>query len=261
MPTVQENLALWGERYDWSHAGDGWSLAWGGTEQLWGGTLLPRLQPFLPASTILEIAPGYGRCTAYLKDLAERLLLVDLNENCIEACMRRFSDASNIEYHVNDGRSLEMVPDGTIDLVFSWDSLVHVDAASVSAYVEQLARKLTPDGVVFLHHSNAGQHLGLLSRLLPQRAYLPLERRLNRNWRDPVMSARSFREVCGRSGLVPIVQELIEWRPPRWLLTDCISVATLPGSRHEQPLAVRYNPRFMAEARRLRKTSELYGSP
>ena len=30
-----------------------------------------------------------------------------------------------MSYHLNDGRSLEMIPDGTIDLIFSFDSLIH----------------------------------------------------------------------------------------------------------------------------------------
>ncbi|MEK6280890.1 MAG: hypothetical protein AABN95_11100 [Acidobacteriota bacterium] len=29
---------------------------------------LPRIHPFIPVGTILEIAPGYGRWTHYLKD-------------------------------------------------------------------------------------------------------------------------------------------------------------------------------------------------
>jgi hypothetical protein len=52
-------------------------------------------------------------------------------------------------FHVNDGRSLAAVADGSVDLIFSFDSLVHVEADVMLAYLEQLAHKLTPHGIGF----------------------------------------------------------------------------------------------------------------
>src|SRR5688500_1699608 len=124
MPEVEHNAEVWEAGWDWSQQGDEWSEWWGGTPALWHGALLPRLHPFLPAGTVLEIAPGYGRWSQYLKDRCDRLILVDLAEKCIDGCRRRFADADNIEFHVNDGKSLDMVEDGSIDLAFSFDSLV-----------------------------------------------------------------------------------------------------------------------------------------
>src|SRR3954451_12449920 len=134
MPDIDHNTTIWDETWDWSHQGDEWSTWWGGTPALWHGALLPRLHTFLPAGTVLEIAPGYGRWTQYLKDMSDRLILVDLAERCIEGCRQRFADATNIEYHVNDGRSLDMIPDGSIDFVFSFDSLVHAEADVLAGY-------------------------------------------------------------------------------------------------------------------------------
>src|SRR3954454_17573590 len=156
LPEVDRNLATWSSDWDWSQQGDEWSDSWGGTPALWHGALLPRIHAFVPTGTILEIAPGYGRWTQYLKDLCERLLVVDLAPQCIDHCRERFSEADNISYHVNDGRSLEMVEDHSVDFVFSFDSLVHAEADVIDAYLGQLARKLTPNGAGFIHHSNAG---------------------------------------------------------------------------------------------------------
>ena len=113
MPSIEENLSVWNRSYDWSQEGDEWSSAWGGPEAEWFGTILPRIHALIPAGTILEIAPGFGRWTHYLKDHCERLIVVDLSEKCIEACKTRFSSSAHITYHVNDGRSLEMI--GRID--------------------------------------------------------------------------------------------------------------------------------------------------
>src|ERR1700720_2753814 len=77
MPTVSENLEIWGQ-YDWPDQGDVWSQQFGGTEALWSFTLYPRIQRFLPASSILEIAPGYGRWTQFLQRLCQSMVAVDI---------------------------------------------------------------------------------------------------------------------------------------------------------------------------------------
>ena len=61
--TVDENQSFWAG-YDWSRAGEEWSEGWGGSHAQWYGVVLPRIARFLPASSILEIAPGHGRWTA-----------------------------------------------------------------------------------------------------------------------------------------------------------------------------------------------------
>ena len=157
MATIEENQTMWGRDYDWSRHGDEWSDSWGTAAAQWHFALLPRLRDLVPARRVLEIAPGYGRWTHYLRALAtEQLTVVDLNDRCIAACKERFAGDAHIRYHVNDGRSLDMVPDGTIDLVFSFDSLVHAEADVMQGYVHQIARKLTPEGVGIIHHSNMG---------------------------------------------------------------------------------------------------------
>jgi SAM-dependent methyltransferase len=260
MPEVDQNLANWTSEWDWSQQGDEWSRAWGDTAALWHGALLPRIHTFVPTGTILEIAPGYGRWTQYLKDLCRRLVIVDLTENCIENCRRRFADSSNIEYHVNDGRSLDMVADGSIDFVFSFDSLVHAESDVLGAYLEQLARKLTPDGVGFMHHSNIGAYgpLTRLAKMMPGRSIGPLVRKgvlINVvAWRAESVTADSVAEQCERAGLVCSGQEKISWEAGRFLI-DALTVFTRQGSRWDRPRTVVSNPLFVSEARRM---SRLY---
>jgi SAM-dependent methyltransferase len=260
MPTLDENLHNWTADWDWSQRGDEWSRWWGDTPALWYGALLPRLHAMLPAESILEIAPGYGRWTEYLKDLTEHLVIVDLTEKCIEHCRDRFASSANIAYHVNDGRSLEMVEDDSIDLVFSFDSLVHAEPEIIGGYLEQLARKLRPDGIGFLHHSNAGtvKRLSALTRRIPNRFFEPLVHRgvaVNLSaWRDDRMSAALFREQCSDAGLMCVGQELVSWEFGGYLI-DCFSVFTRSGSRWDRPMQLLRNPMFVAEARRM---SRLY---
>jgi SAM-dependent methyltransferase len=256
MPTLDENVHNWSTTWDWSEEGDEWSRWWGGTPALWYGALLPRIHAIVPTGTVLEIAPGYGRWTHYLKDLCTELVIVDLTEKCIVHCRDRFREATNIAYHVNDGRSLAMVSDASIDFVFSFDSLVHAEATVVGGYLGELARKLKPDGIGFIHHSNAGalRPLNALSRRVPDRLFGRLVRRgiaVNlAAWRDEGMTAALFRHQCESAGLRCVTQELLSWEHGGYLI-DCLSMFTLPGSRWDRATRVLRNPLFVGEARRM----------
>lgn len=262
MGDIDQLRHVFGEDWDWSTQGEEWSRAWGGTPALWCGALLPRLHNFVPTGTILEIAPGFGRWTQYLVDLCDRLILVDLADVCIEACRTRFADRANVEFHVNDGRSLEMVADESVDLVFSWDSLVHADADIISDYVHQIARKLTPDGVAFLHHSNAGHHARVhaISARLPERLRRPLVMKGVAldvyAWRSATVSAADVAAYCDPAGLKCIAQETFNWQFG-WYLTEAITVITRPGSRYDRQPRRWTNRNFRRQATRL---ADLYAA-
>lgn len=141
MADVDINKKVWNEDYPWPQRGEEWSFSWGGADRQWYITILPRIHSFLPAETILEIAPGFGRWTQYLKEHCMHLIVVDLSEKCIEFCKKRFSQDSHISYHVNDGKSLAMIPDNSIDFAFSFDSLVHAEEDVIQSYLSGLAKK------------------------------------------------------------------------------------------------------------------------
>ena len=247
MGSISENQDAWGH-YDWSQSGDEWSHCWGGTESLWWTTLFPRIRRFVPAPRILEIAPGFGRITHYLKDLCDELVVVDLTERCIAACRERFAGDSHITYHVNDGRSLDCVPDHSIDFVFSYDSLVHAEADVLEAYLAQLGRKLRPDGAGFFHHSNVGAYRDDTT------GALSIE---NPHWRAETMSAARFMPYCESAGLVCTSQELVAWGGD--VLNDCFSSFAVRGSMFERPYARLENPRFMDEAARALELARVHG--
>ena len=249
MPSIDANRQVWDRTWAWTEQGDEWSKPWGGTDAMWHRVVQPRIQSMIPTQTILEIAPGFGRWTQYLKDACERLIAVDLAERCVEHCRERFADAEHVEFHVNDGRSLPMVADASIDFAFSFDSLVHVEADVLDDYLTELRRVLKPDGIGFIHHSNAGAYRGraALSRRTPKPIRHVLVRRglmisLN-GWRAQSVTTESFAASCERAGLACIVQEPIGWRHRRFL-TDTLSVFTPRGSRWERPRRVVPNPRF-----------------
>jgi SAM-dependent methyltransferase len=286
VPSIEENLKMWNVDFDWSReewAGNWWDCA----AAMWYGLVYPRVWRFLPAPTILEIAPGFGRWTEFLLDHCDTLIGIDISDKCIEACRQRFADRSGATFETNDGHSLPMVADSSVDFAFSLDSLIHAEADTLKGYLTELARVLKPDGVAVLHHSNyaAYQHsmgyLNELTRVLKPdgvassngadqhstRAQSPLRgafnhlpasarHRLNRirtevgnsTFRAQGVSAARFTGLCEKAGMRCVGQELVNWNGGVFLI-DSISVVTRPGSRWDRPNRVVKNRRLGSVAR------------
>jgi hypothetical protein len=213
---------------------------------------MPRIQAFVPVPSILEIAPGFGRWTDKLKGLCQKLTVVDLSEKCIAACKERFSADEHILYHVNDGKSLEMIPDQSVDFAFSFDSLVHAEHDVIESYLSQLTKKLTADAIGFIHHSNAGTYttyFQFVGRLPDPGGLIDRSGIIERNrcWRALSVTANRFAQIADRVGLQCLTQELINWKSRR--LIDCLSTFCLKSSHWARPNRQLRNKNFMSEAR------------
>jgi SAM-dependent methyltransferase len=263
MPTIVENRERW-QQHKWAQGGDEWSPGQSaeGTDILWHRTVFPRVRSFLPTDTILEIGPGFGRWTQYLRHVSRRLILVDLSERCIDSCRHRFIDDDRIQYIVNDGTSLHEIEDASVDFIFSFDSLVHAEADAIGAYLHQAARKLKPGGAGFIHHSNLKDFVD--PRTDTVRWFVT-----QRNWRAPSMSAAVFRDQCAAAGLACDSQEQINWLGRKRdadrhrlsgrciPLTDCFSVFSL-SETPARPTRVVANPTFVDEWRHAVALVDLY---
>jgi ubiquinone/menaquinone biosynthesis C-methylase UbiE len=266
MPSIEENRSLWGNAYDWSSGGNEWSAAWGGAHNQWEGTIVPRISRHLPVHTILEIAPGYGRWTAFLARYCERLIAVDLSEKCISACRERFREIAHIECHVNDGRSLPFIRDGSVDFVFSFDSLVHADTDVIESYLTEFARILKPDGAGFIHHSNVAefQKIAAFHTFLEQHPRIHAVARWSRllptvHGRAPRASASHFRESAAAAGIRCVSQEKVNWGGSR--LIDCLSTIRNGSSRTNRAVPTWHNTHFMREALCVAERARLYREP
>jgi ubiquinone/menaquinone biosynthesis C-methylase UbiE len=268
MPTLDWNAREWSAAYQWSRHGDEWSDFWGGVGSQWAATLLPRIRHFLPTRSILEIAPGHGRWTRYLIPMCTEYVGVDLSAECIDFCKERYRTAEHARFFANDGCSLPMIAEDSIDFVFSFDSLVHVEIEAIEAYLFELSRVLGSNGIAFLHHSNLASHLPILklTRVLEKTSQpLPAAKRVLKRlqvieWdhaRAKSMSASRFVEGCQKAGLACVGQEIIDWGPRT---IDCLSLVARPGSRWDRPNVVVRNPDFMSEAASAGRMAGVYSS-
>jgi SAM-dependent methyltransferase len=241
-------------KYDWKEAGEEWSQPWGSSAAQWTGTIFPRIRECLPTGTILEVAPGFGRWTHYLKDYCDELWAVDKSSKCIEACQERFASDARVRCVLNDGLSLAMIPDSSVDFVFSFDSFVHPDRKVVEAYLRQLGTKLKIGGKGFIHHSNFGEYVNSPRERLPDAVAKPLIKAKILDWahhRNPSMTAELFSGLCEQNGLHCVSQELVNWRGRR--LIDCLSLFVRMDSAPKDATKIIRNPNFMREAARIRR--------
>ena len=121
-----EEQRQWNNPEMWENNGHEWSGPFGNTENLWNKHLFDVLKEFR-GKKILEIAPGYGRITQFLSILSSELIVVDLNEECIKKTKEKLGHHV-LAYFVNDGKSLTQIRNNSQDLVFSYDSFVHMHA-------------------------------------------------------------------------------------------------------------------------------------
>ncbi len=241
MPDVDWNRRSWDGGHDWRNCGEEWSQPWGGSEAQWFGSLYPRLHRFLPAKSILELAPGMGRWTKFLLPLCDKYLGIDLSLECVSGCRRIFEQTHHAEFVQNDGYSLCAVEDDSVDLVFSFNSLVHVGLDVFEHYVPQIVRKLRRGGFAFIHHSNLGAFGNAFG---------------SPHSRDGSVSRENVERLIAKNGGKVVIQEVINW-VNNVLPQDCLTLFAKDADGKVDPVHL-YNLRFAEEAVVVREFQAFY---
>jgi SAM-dependent methyltransferase len=242
--SITSNSISWDKGDGWTiyDDGEGWSSFWGSSEAQWHGAIRPRIAPWLPSGTILEIAPGHGRWTRFLLAEAKAYHGVELSGECAEFCRARFCDAGHASFHQNDGRTIPMVGDRSCDFIFSFDSLVHVEMDALKSYIEECARILKPGGVAFLHHSNMGVYADPF----------------NPDWFAYDVSHAGVKEHIERIGCFPWLQEGVHWCYGADRCNACFTVFSNRPPKEEFRFFV--NEFFMQEAMLIKTRIDRYMS-
>lgn len=240
---INENIISWDVDYDWSFRGEEWSGPWGHSSAQWTNLIYPRIFRYLPTNNLLEISPGNGRWTNFLKNHTQKLVCVDLSLKCINHCKKRFKGEKNLIFHKNDGLKLQIIKDNSIDFVFSFDSLVHADFYILKSYLDEIRRVLKSDGIAFIHHSN------LLNCKKGDG--------LREHVRAPDVNYKLVKNYAEKIGFKCMIQELINWRNSEDFLTDCFSTFIKSDSKNIDYKLFR-NSKFMEHAQLIKEFSNYY---
>jgi len=63
--------------------------------------------------------------------------LVDYNEACISIFKEQFQYYPNMQFYVNDGKTITIVPGDEFDLIACFDSMVHTAGSVIEKYIEK----------------------------------------------------------------------------------------------------------------------------
>ncbi|HMI62593.1 MAG TPA: class I SAM-dependent methyltransferase, partial [Puia sp.] len=111
----------------------------------------------LNLESVLEIACGAGRHSLQVASRIQKLYLLDSSAGALEIAREKFNGYPQVTYlHNPEGLGIprEMLPDGSVSTVFSYDAMVHFEKECVDAYIKDSFRVLKPGGLALLHHSN-----------------------------------------------------------------------------------------------------------
>jgi ubiquinone/menaquinone biosynthesis C-methylase UbiE len=149
--SAETQRVVW-DAYDWARDGEEWTQS----EEWKRSVVAELLRPHVgQGCDVLEIGPGAGRWSVELQPAARTLTLVDVSRAGIERCRARLQGAPNVEFIVNDGRSIPCDA-GRFHRVWSFDVFVHIGADDTARYLAELRRVLRPGGLALIHHTADG---------------------------------------------------------------------------------------------------------
>lgn len=217
MSSLRDNQNFY-KSYDWSQGGEEWADCWGGSDMQWYCTILPRIHNFLPAKRIVEIGAGYGRLIPYFTSQCDELFAVDITQECIDYLTQKYANNPGVQPTLGNGTSIQEIEQRSADFVFSFHSLVHADRLTMQGYIEELSRILAPDGVAFIHHSNAAVYSEQPGINIDALA----------DYRDVSVSGSVVAQLARDHGLLCVSCEEVNWETIEAL--DCFTIIARPMS-------------------------------
>jgi LPS sulfotransferase NodH/SAM-dependent methyltransferase len=179
----------------------------------WDNLIAPFLKDQdIDYTVVLELAVGHGRMTQILLERAAHVIGVDVLQENIDFCRRRFSGVPNLTLLRNDGVTLDAIEPASVTFLFCFDSMVHFDSDIVRSYLSEFRRILRPGGKAFCHHSNLTRNPdGDFQRAIHARNF---------------MSESLFHHYAHKEGLKLVKSRVINWgKGPRHVQQlDCLSL-------------------------------------
>lgn len=102
---------------------------------------------------VLDVACGEGYGSALLARHAASVLGVDVSADAVAHAQARYGDAPNLDYRCADCRSIPEA-DARFDLIVSFETIEHIDADAQAAFLREIARLLTPEGMLIISSPN-----------------------------------------------------------------------------------------------------------
>jgi ubiquinone/menaquinone biosynthesis C-methylase UbiE len=149
----------WRSRYPGlEHIGDEWDgTASGGAGSAGEYGRLVQEQFIVPyvedCDTVLELGVGGGKTAAMLVARGHDLICADIAQKMLAATRERLGD-DRVRYVKLDGISLNGVAEHSVDVFFSFDTMVHIEPRDIFNYLTRIPRLMRGKRLCIMHHTN-----------------------------------------------------------------------------------------------------------
>jgi SAM-dependent methyltransferase len=187
------------------HSPDERAFWLGGEESL--GRLLAALgAPPVQDQVVVDIGCGIGRLTRPLARDAARVIALDVSSEMLSEARSLNQHLDNVEWVHGDGRSLQPVPDASVDACISHVVFRHIpDPAITLGYIREMGRVLRPGGFAAFELSNDPQaHRPRRGRWRERIARLSSRRprgQTDKAWLGSYVDLGDLRRVADEAGL------------------------------------------------------------
>jgi SAM-dependent methyltransferase len=111
--------------------------------------------PYLgPDTDVLELGCGGGKFSAHLRPRSRHLTCADISADMLARTKAHVGEGSDVSYLQLNGRDFGGVPDASVDLIYSYDVLLHLQPQNVFSYLLDARRILRPGGIFMIHAIN-----------------------------------------------------------------------------------------------------------
>ena len=146
MDQVNEPLPFTGERFVPGVKGEIWVEHW---------HRYHFARRWVEGRRVLDVACGEGYGSALLARSAAHVTGVDVSAEAIGHARRAYSALGNVRFESASCTRLPL-PDASVDVAVTFETLEHI--AEQEAFVAELARVLTPDGILLLSCPNRAEY-------------------------------------------------------------------------------------------------------
>jgi SAM-dependent methyltransferase len=112
---------------------------------------------FAAGRRVLDAASGEGYGSALLAEVAAAVTGVDVDPAAVAHAAATYRARDNLRFIAGSVAALPL-PDASVDVVVSFETIEHLDAALQPAMLAEFARVLAPDGVLLLSSPNRPEY-------------------------------------------------------------------------------------------------------
>ena len=112
---------------------------------------------FVAGRRVLDAACGEGYGAALLAGVAHHVIGVDIDQAVVAAASARYGERDNVVFRASSVTKLPL-PDASVDVVVSFETIEHLEAADQPRMLAEFARVLAPGGILIVSSPNRPEY-------------------------------------------------------------------------------------------------------